>query len=199
MPITKATASSIAPAAKGDLVVGSATNDASVLAVGSANQVLTVDSSTSTGLKWAAPAAASFVGCQLEVSNQAQTIANNTDTVVECPTELIDTDGFHSNTTNNGRITIPTGKGGKYLISGYIVFPANSSGNRRLKIRKNGSVSERSYTTIVGPTSAFQVVQNTGIHNLSAGDYVEMLAFQDSGSTLTPNGDGGFSAIYLGA
>lgn len=54
MPITKATASSIAPAAKGDLVVGSATNDASVLAVGSANQVLTVDSSTSTGLKWAA-------------------------------------------------------------------------------------------------------------------------------------------------
>jgi len=33
MPITKATASSIAPAAKGDLVVGSATNDASVLAV----------------------------------------------------------------------------------------------------------------------------------------------------------------------
>ncbi len=60
MPITKATASSIAPAAKGDLVVGSATNDASVLAVGSANQVLTVDSSTATGLKWAAPASSSL-------------------------------------------------------------------------------------------------------------------------------------------
>ena len=53
MPITKATASSVAPAAKGDLVVGSATNDSSVLSVGSANQVLTVDSSTATGLKWA--------------------------------------------------------------------------------------------------------------------------------------------------
>jgi len=56
MPITKATASSIAPAAKGDLVVGSATNDASVLAVGTNNHVLTADSTTATGLKWAAPA-----------------------------------------------------------------------------------------------------------------------------------------------
>lgn len=54
MPITKATASSVAPAAKGDLVVGSATNDSGILSVGSANQVLTVDSSTATGLKWAA-------------------------------------------------------------------------------------------------------------------------------------------------
>jgi len=53
MPITKATASSVAPAAKGDLVVGSATNDAAVLGVGTNDQVLTADSSTATGLKWA--------------------------------------------------------------------------------------------------------------------------------------------------
>lgn len=58
MPITKATASSVAPAAKGDLVVGSATNDAAVLGVGSNDQVLTADSSTATGLKWATPGGA---------------------------------------------------------------------------------------------------------------------------------------------
>jgi hypothetical protein len=56
MAITKATASSIAPAAKGDLVAGSATNDAAVLGVGANDTVLTADSSTATGLKWAAPA-----------------------------------------------------------------------------------------------------------------------------------------------
>ena len=53
MPITKASGNAVAPAAKGDLVVGSATNDASVLSVGSNGQVLTVDSATTTGVKWA--------------------------------------------------------------------------------------------------------------------------------------------------
>lgn len=43
--------------AKGDLLVGSAADTLSKLAVGSADQVLTVDSSTITGLKWATPAA----------------------------------------------------------------------------------------------------------------------------------------------
>jgi hypothetical protein len=57
MPITKASSNAVAAAAKGDLVVGNATNDSGVLAVGSTNQVLTVDSSTATGLKWATPAA----------------------------------------------------------------------------------------------------------------------------------------------
>ena len=52
MAITKATASAVAPAAKGDLVVGSATNDAAVLGVGTNGQLLTVDSTTATGLKW---------------------------------------------------------------------------------------------------------------------------------------------------
>jgi len=55
MAITKATASSIAPAVKGDLVAGSATNDAAVLTVGANDTVLTADSTQTTGLKWATP------------------------------------------------------------------------------------------------------------------------------------------------
>jgi hypothetical protein len=57
MAITKATASSIAPAAKGNLVVGSATNDAAVLGVGANGTILTADSAEATGVKWATPAA----------------------------------------------------------------------------------------------------------------------------------------------
>jgi hypothetical protein len=42
--------------AKGDLLTATAADTPARLAVGSANQVLTVDSSTATGLKWATPA-----------------------------------------------------------------------------------------------------------------------------------------------
>ena len=55
MAITKATASSIAPAAKGSMVVGSATNDAGVLAVGTNTHILVADSTETLGMKWAAP------------------------------------------------------------------------------------------------------------------------------------------------
>ena len=60
MPITKASGNSVTAAAKGDLVVGSATNDAAVLGVGTNNQVLTADSSTATGLKWATASSGAY-------------------------------------------------------------------------------------------------------------------------------------------
>ncbi len=76
MPITKATASSVAPAAKGDLVVGSATNDAAILAVGTNGHTLVADSAEATGLKWAAPGGAStlvLVKAPTSFSNVANT------------------------------------------------------------------------------------------------------------------------------
>jgi len=54
MAITKASGNSVTAAAKGDLVVGSATNDSSILAVGTNDYVLTAASGEATGLKWAA-------------------------------------------------------------------------------------------------------------------------------------------------
>jgi hypothetical protein len=200
MAITKATASSIAPAAKGDLVVGSATNDASVLAVGSANQVLTVDSSTATGLKWAAPAAPSFVGCSVNY-NADLSIANTTTTVLPWNGELFDTDGFHDNSTNNTRITIPTGKGGYYLCFFHFKFNNNATGTRIAILRKNGS------TTVMqsrngGFSSSFSYLTLSGVFNLSAADYIEVTAYQDTGGNLNAIGgtnEGMFGVQYLGA
>lgn len=55
--MTKSRSNAVAPAAKGQLVVGSGTDASTTLAVAStAGYVLTVDSAETTGLKWAAAA-----------------------------------------------------------------------------------------------------------------------------------------------
>ncbi len=77
MPITKATASSIAPAAKGDLVVGSATNDAAILAVGANTYNLVADSAEATGMKWAAAASGLALISRQTFSNVASQIFDN--------------------------------------------------------------------------------------------------------------------------
>jgi hypothetical protein len=92
MPITKATASSIAPAAKGDLVVGSATNDASVLAVGTNTHVLTADSSTTTGLKWAAAASGGANKGAVQTTTR-QTTSSTSYTALATATEVTVTTG----------------------------------------------------------------------------------------------------------
>jgi len=79
MPITKASSSAVAPGAKGELVVGNATNDSGILSVGANDTVLTADSTTATGLKWAAPAGGSITWTQRKSgsSNSMTKIAYN--------------------------------------------------------------------------------------------------------------------------
>jgi hypothetical protein len=83
MAITKATASSIAPAAKGDLVVGSATNDAGVLAVGTDTHILVADSAESLGMKWAAPAGGGGKVLQVVQATNSTAAANSTTTYAD--------------------------------------------------------------------------------------------------------------------
>ncbi|NBQ98608.1 MAG: hypothetical protein EBU12_10425 [Microbacteriaceae bacterium] len=65
--------------AKGDLIVATAADTPARLAVGSANQVLTVDSSTATGLKWATAAAGGKVLQVVQATySTATTIASQT-------------------------------------------------------------------------------------------------------------------------
>jgi hypothetical protein len=55
MPISKASSNAVAPAAKGDLVVGTTTNDSGILGVGSNGDTLVADSSQSLGLRYNPP------------------------------------------------------------------------------------------------------------------------------------------------
>lgn len=185
--------------AKGALLSATAASTPGVLTVGSNNQVLTADSSTATGLKWAA-AGTTFVGCNLyKTANQS--IAHDTTTALTFDAETVDTDGFHDNSTNTSRITIPAGKGGKYYFGGLISAEAGNNG-RSLITRINNANSQQVYYEQASQSANVYFSWNL-MRNLTAGDYFEV--FYDQQSAATKNIYGGSAndtslyCVYLGA
>lgn len=190
--------------AAGDIVVGTGSGTYDNLPIGTTAQVLTADTTVSPyKVKWATPASGStFVGCVVR-STSGQTLTNNTLTAINWNSEDIDTDGFHDNATNNSRITIPTGKGGKYLISAKLAYQSSATGERAVQIYKNGSqISQMNIKN--GLTGTFFTPSHTVVFAAVATDYFEVYGFQNSGGNLStePGGSGEtqqFSITYLGA
>lgn len=187
--------------AKGALLSATAASTPGVLTVGANDQVLTADSSTATGLKWAA-AGTSFVGCSLTKSAN-QSLSNNTSTAITFDGEKFDTSGFHDNTTNNSRITIPSGKAGYYLITGSLKFTSSTTGVRRADLNKNGTLIQFYFNQYPNTGSDWTGSSFASIENLAVGDYIELFGQQSSGGALNVVGGGDeatrIQVQYLGA
>jgi hypothetical protein len=193
--------------ASGDIVVGTGSGTYDNLPLGTTGQVLTADTTVSPyKVKWATPASGStFVGCALTKS-VAQSIANASEVTILFDTEDYDTDGFHSTSSNTSRITIPTGKGGKYLVTmqamvNSVGYPTQGGFN------KNGANLITTYTAAVAGSGqpSRPCVQISQQFSLAAGDYIELFIYQATGAAAdvtgnnyTPNATR-FAVQYLGA
>ena len=187
----------------GDLLYATAADTVTRLGIGTAGQVLKVNSGA-TAPEWGAAGGAGFVGAYAfkTANSGVQSIANTTFTVITFNDELFDTDGFHSTSVDNSRMTIPSGKAGKYLVTGRGTFAANNAGNRGVRLLKNGSLFAEIQTWNAGGTYG-ATVEVTAIYDFAVNDYIELASFQASGGSLnTQNGNDYYDALmiqYLGA
>ena len=186
--------------ASGDIVVGTGSGTYDNLPIGTTGQVLTADTTVSPyKVKWATPASGStFSGCYL-YNSSAQSFSTGVDTVVLFDSESFDTDGFHSTSTNTGRITIPSGKDGYYLFTFNSRFNTNATGRRGAYFYDSGTAIAKIETP---PTSGtYPTLQFAITTYASAGDYFYIEAFQTSGGNLTmiDNNTYSYACTYLGA
>jgi hypothetical protein len=182
--------------AKGDLIAATAADTPARLAVGANGTVLTADSAEATGLKWATVSSApSFVGCGVTNSG-AQSISNNTDTVMTFNTEDFDTNGFHSTSSNTDRMTIPAGYAGYYRVSFESYWDDNATGYRDISLNKNGTLVRAYRTNVSGRVISI----HHHVLNLAVNDYLTFSVLQNSGGSLNiVNGTSQFSIQWLGA
>ena len=116
----------------------------------------------------------------------AASVSSGVETVVSLDSEDFDTDGFHSLVTNTSRLTIPVGLAGIYVVSASIGFGANSAGIRTTHIYKNGATEIAAIQIGPAPSASVStVLPVVWIGQLADGDYVEIKAEQNSGSTLS--------------
>ncbi len=136
-----------------------------------------------------------FSGCKV-YANATQNI-NNTLAAANFNLEEYDTDGFHDNVTNNSRVTIPTGKSGKYLISGGTFC---SAGSDFIGFRLNGSTSIRGYQTALTGGANYRSAQTTV--DLAVDDYVELIISTQNniniGHATLPDAQSWLSVTLLG-
>ncbi len=139
-----------------------------------------------------------IVGCIVYRGTGNQTIADGTvgDTFypVDFDTDEFDTASMHDTGSNISRIQIPVG--GLYLITYEGLFSASATGQRVVRIRKNGTTDLIGGGFFAGNPNATwsQSVVVSSVYLLAAGDYVEVMVYQNSGGNLTLYGSGAYYA-----
>lgn len=143
---------------------------------------------------WQNPPSALITG------NAGQSLTTATWTLVAFPTTSYDTDTI---VTSTSRLTAKTA--GRYSVTAKLTYAANTTGIRRVMVRKNAAGSSTGgtelYVETTGAITAAGVKTPASIpagpeFQLSAGDYLEVFGYQDSGVALTI--DTPTSAVFFG-
>ena len=126
------------------------------------------------------------------------TLANNTQSVIPLDTDNSSPKSFDTDSafdTSNYRFTVPSGEDGKYFLYATARFDEAIASDRcNVNIQRNGSA-----LSIEGEHQGahqYFTVSASGAAVLSAGDYITLTLYQDSGSSKTVRSDVTFLGGY---
>lgn len=112
-----------------------------------------------------------------------QSLSDKTWTSLNLNLEVFDNNSMHDTVTNNDRITVQAGRGGLYEVACLVIFAANTTGARLIRLRVNATT-----TLFLGSQDALQYagVGNTlwspsYYYEMAAADYFTVEGWQDIG------------------
>ena len=120
---------------------------------------------------------------------------DGTFTTLTFDSETFDTDTIHNTGSNTSRLTATTA--GIYVVTGHATFDANATGRRALEIRLDNT-SSLALQTVASPGAVNHELSVTTIYALTAGQYVELRAFQNSGGSLNVLATPFFGMAWVG-
>ena len=146
-----------------------------------------------------------FAGCLLYKTGTQSNISQNSDVAITYDAEVFDTDGFHDNSTNNTRITIPSKfHGYKALFRGHaFLSDVDDTAGYEMRIFKNGASN-------ADGAQLFQMTRNGSSNNvtisgvshpvaLGTDDYFELIISTDDNNVDIDNSGNGNNEVYFNA
>lgn len=128
--------------------------------------------------------------------NAAQSIANITLVPLAFNSERFDTDTLHDTVTNNTRLTCKTP--GRYHVFANLAYAISAVGViRAIHLQINGgNFIAAQYQPPIAGGALTTILGLSTIYDLIVGDYIECVAYQDSGGALNVNSTAAFTPEF---
>lgn len=153
----------------GDMLASDGANF-DVVPVGTDGQVLTADSGDPMGVSWQDPAATVTAVAARAYRGTNQTLTHATEAAISFSATDFDTDSLWD-ALDPTKLTIPTGKDGKYNLVGQIELGSGFEGSAHLRLYVNGTIVAGNSYIGGGPNGA-EKHQVSWIGDLAAGDEI---------------------------